>query len=53
MKLQASKIIKNLRNELGLSQEEFAEKINKSPRQLSRIENNKADIHILELVDIL
>jgi len=53
MKLQASKIIKDLRNHLGLSQEEFAEKIGKSPRHLSRIENDQADIHILELVDIL
>ena len=53
MKLSASEIIKNLRSELGLSQEEFAERINKSTRQLSRIENDHADIHILDIVSIL
>ncbi|MCL2363755.1 MAG: helix-turn-helix domain-containing protein [Defluviitaleaceae bacterium] len=53
MKLQANEIIKNLRTEWGLSQEEFAEKIKKSARQLSRIENGQADVHILELVDIM
>ena len=53
MKLKASEIVKNLRNELNLSQEEFAELINKSTRQLSRIENDKADLHILDIVDIM
>ena len=53
MKLKASEIIKNLRNELKLSQEDFAELINKSTRQLSRIENDKADLHILDIVDIM
>ena len=53
MKLSASEVIKNLRSEMGLSQEQFAERTNISIRQLSRIENNQADIHVLELANIM
>ena len=46
-------LIKALREELNLSQEEFAEKISASVSTVHRLENNKTDIDVFEFMDIL
>lgn len=53
MNIAAGEKIKNLRKELNMSQEEFAEKISVSVRQLSRMETNQVNINISVLADIL
>ena len=51
--ISSGEIIRNLRSELSLNQDDFAAKINRSTRWLSRVESNAADVHIIELVDIM
>jgi len=46
-------LIKNLREELELSQEDFAEKISVSISTLYRMENNKSEIDVFQYMDIL
>jgi len=46
-------IVKNLRKQLNLTQEVFAEKISMSTSTLYRIENNKAEMDMLEYMNIL
>ena len=53
MKKISGKLIKKLRDELNLSQEQFAEKINISTRQLSRLENEQAKTDIFHFLEIL
>jgi transcriptional regulator with XRE-family HTH domain len=53
MNIQIGGRIKELRKELGLSQEEFAEKISISVRHLSRLENNQINVDISSLMNIM
>ena len=53
MKAVSGVLIKELRQELNLSQELFAEKVAISTRHLSRIENNKVDIDVFYFINIM
>jgi len=53
MKTINGELIKNLREELGLSQESFAEKINVSVSTLHRMENNKSYVDVFQYADML
>jgi len=53
MKTINGELVKNLREELNLSQEDFADKIAVSVRTLYRIENNKTNFDVFQYIDIL
>ena len=46
-------LIKKLREDLNLNQEEFAHKISVSTRQLSRMENNERNVSMMEFVNMM
>jgi len=47
--VEMGKLIKDARKEIGLSQVELAEKMNRRPATISDIENGKSDITVLTL----
>lgn len=53
MKITCGEMLRKVRKKIGISQEAFADKIGMSTRQLSRIETNKADISILDLLEFM
>ena len=48
MQYKGGSIIKNLRKDMGISQEELAKRLSMSQRQLSRVENGEAELDWLE-----
>ena len=50
MKANGGELIKNLRKNMGISQEELAQKLFMSQRKLSRIEAGEAELDILEFI---
>jgi len=53
MKITSGELLKNLRKKQGLNQEDFAEEIGVSTRQLSRMETDKVDISVSEFLSIM
>jgi len=50
MKVSGKELIKQIRNDMGLSQREMAERLQISPRQLSRIEKGESDIDLWQFM---
>jgi len=53
MKTNSAEIIKSMRKEMGLSQEEMAEQLFISVRQLARIESGEAGLDVWQFITIL
>ena len=53
MKSNSANIIKSIRNEMGLNQEEMAEQLFISSRQLARIESGKAGMDVWQFITAL
>ena len=50
MQYKGGSIIKNLRKDMGVSQEEMAKRLYMSQRQLSRVENGEAELDWMEFI---
>ena len=53
MKINNGKMIKKLRKNLKISQEDFAQRLHISPRQISRIESGSANMDIWQFISTL
>jgi len=53
MKVNSGDMIKNMRMNIGVTQEEFASRIYVSQRQLSRIENGKQEVDIWQFMSFM
>jgi len=50
MKIKSGELVKSMRKEMGLSQEDMAAKLHVSTRQFSRIETDEADLDVWQFV---
>jgi len=53
MKVNSGEIIKKMRREMGISQENLAEQLHVSPRHMTRIESGETDMDIWQFMSIL